>query len=79
MELTEAMVEMVKANMGIAVLARWAVAQWLHSGALKAVRLTKSGTFRNWFAVTRNTKQRPEYLDTFVEVLSNELVPLICT
>jgi len=68
-ELTEAVVEMVKANLGIAVLARWAVAP--HLGAsLKALPLTRKGYSRSWTAVTRAARRQPRYLGNFLEILS---------
>jgi LysR family transcriptional regulator for metE and metH len=74
-ELTEAMIEMVRANLGIAVLARWAVTPWLSRGSLKAVRLTKAGKFRDWSAVTHRTKHKPEYLDAFIDQLVRDGTP----
>jgi LysR family transcriptional regulator, regulator for metE and metH len=47
LELTEAIVEMLKANRGISALARWAVAPYLKSPLLKGVRLTKEGWHRD--------------------------------
>jgi LysR family transcriptional regulator, regulator for metE and metH len=74
-ELTEAMIEMVRANLGIAVLARWAVTPWLSRGSLKAIRLTKAGKFRDWSAVTRRVKHKPEYLDAFIDQLISDGAP----
>jgi len=67
--LTEAILEMVRANLGIAVFARWAVAPLLASGELRAVRLTRWGIRRSWFAVTRRNRQRPPHVDAFVSLL----------
>lgn len=70
-ELTEAIVEMVKANLGIAVLARWAVAPHL-GGALRAVPLTRKGFQRHWCAVTLPVKREPEYVKAFVDLLAEK-------
>jgi len=67
--LTEAILEMVRANLGIAVFARWAVAPLLASGELNAVRLTRWGIRRTWFAAVRRNLQRPPHVDAFVSLL----------
>jgi LysR family transcriptional regulator, regulator for metE and metH len=67
--LTEAILEMVRANLGIAVFARWAVAHLLASGELRAVRLTRWGIRRSWFSAVRRNRQRPPHVDAFVALL----------
>jgi LysR family transcriptional regulator for metE and metH len=75
-ELTEAVLEMVKADMGIGVLARWAAAPYLESGALKAVRLTRRGIHRTWCAVTIRSKSAPAYMAEFIKILASRPAPL---
>jgi LysR family transcriptional regulator for metE and metH len=48
--LTEAVVESVKAGLGIAVVARWAVANDLAARELAAVRIGRHGLRRSWYA-----------------------------
>lgn len=51
--LTEAILEMVKANLGVAAMARWATAGALEQGSIVPKRLTARGLMRTWSAVTR--------------------------
>jgi LysR family transcriptional regulator for metE and metH len=69
-ELTEAIVEMVKANLGIAVAARWVVARHLNPATLKAVPLGRHGLHRKWYAVTMKSRRPPAYINSFVDLLA---------
>jgi LysR family transcriptional regulator for metE and metH len=74
-ELTEAIIEMVKAGLGIGVMARWAVRPHLEAGTLRAVPLTARGFYRRWSAAMLRHKATPEYVSSFVELLgSNSIV-----
>lgn len=74
-ELTEAILEMVKADLGIAVLASWALPPGLAGGALKAVRLTSAGLYRRWSVATLASRRPPAALEAFVRTLSAALKP----
>lgn len=50
LHLTEAILETVKAGLGLTVMARWAVAPQLREGSLKAVPVTEAGLVRHWWA-----------------------------
>jgi LysR family transcriptional regulator, regulator for metE and metH len=52
-ELVEAIVDLVKANLGLAIVQRWAIAPHLETGALHACRLTKDGIRVGWSVVRR--------------------------
>ncbi len=69
-ELTEAIIEMVKAGLGIGVMARWALQPHLEAGTLKAVPLTKRGLHRQWQAAMMKSKTLPGYLLKFVELIT---------
>jgi LysR family transcriptional regulator, regulator for metE and metH len=71
-QLTEAILEMVKAGLGITVLARWAVSDALHSGKLVARPLTKRGMQRQWSAALLKRDLTPPYLPEFVALLAQD-------
>jgi LysR family transcriptional regulator for metE and metH len=71
-DLTEAIVEMVKANLGIAVFARWAVARHLNAATLKALPLGRRGFQRKWYAVTVKSRRPSAHLDSFVDLLTEK-------
>jgi LysR family transcriptional regulator for metE and metH len=70
LQLTEAIIELVKADMGVTVLARWAVTPYLASDALRAIPINHPGVRRTWQAVTRGNQSPPEYVSDFVGFLS---------
>jgi len=69
-QVTEGIIELVKAGVGIAVLARWAVAPHLEAGTLQAVRLTRGGYSRQWCAAVVRQPDPPVYLRGFAELLA---------
>lgn len=74
-ELTEAIIEMVKAGLGIGVMARWAVRPHLEARTLGALPLTARGFHRRWSAAMIRHKATPPYVSRFVELLaSNPIV-----
>ena len=73
-ELTEALVELVKAGLGVALLARWAAAPHLKAGTLRAVRVTETGLPREWSAATLRYKTPRPQLEAFIEALQRNVV-----
>jgi LysR family transcriptional regulator, regulator for metE and metH len=51
--LTEAVIEMVRANYGVSVLSRWALGAALDQPDLKLIRITRSGLSLRWYAAVR--------------------------
>jgi LysR family transcriptional regulator for metE and metH len=73
--LTEAILEMIKAGIGIGVLAKWAVLPNLMAGSLRGIRLMKKGIFRDWHAVTLKEPTPPRYLKEFISLLAHQALP----
>jgi LysR family transcriptional regulator for metE and metH len=70
-QLTEAILELVRAGLGITVLSRWAVERHVAAHTLAAIRLTKDGYRRRWFAATRTDVREAAYLRAFVGLLAD--------
>ena len=67
--LTEAIVELVKAGLGVAVLARWAVQPVVDAGAIVARPLTARGLHREWRAAMPKDLARVDYVVEFATLL----------
>jgi LysR family transcriptional regulator for metE and metH len=72
-QLTEAIVELVKAGLGVSVLARWAIAPQLRERSLVGIPLTVRGFHRRWWAVTRLHETTPAYQRSLLELLGRHL------
>jgi LysR family transcriptional regulator for metE and metH len=68
-QLTEAITELVKAGLGVAVLARWAVQPLIDAGAIIARPLTARGLHREWRAVMPKDLARADYVVEFIDLL----------
>lgn len=73
--LTEAILELVKAGLGISVMARWAIEPAIKTGAVRAVRITRRGVYRAWTAVTLKDRVEPKWQKEFVSLLSKQALP----
>lgn len=67
--LTEAILEMVKAGLGVAILARWAIEPALKSGAVRGLRITRRGISRQWSVATLRGRTEPAWQADFVALL----------
>lgn len=67
--LTEAILEMVKSGLGVAVLAHWAAAPYVERGQVRAVRITGRGLQRQWYAAIRTGVERTPSILHLVEAL----------
>lgn len=72
-KLTEAILELVKAGMGVSILARWAAQPALDAGSVVAIPVTSPGVRRQWQAAVRATRDVPAHLTDFVDFLRDTL------
>jgi len=77
MQLTEAIVEMVKADMGIGVMARWAALPHIKAGLVAARPLTARGLHRQWQAAFLKKKSVPAHVLDFIDIMSQKSVPAL--
>jgi LysR family transcriptional regulator, regulator for metE and metH len=73
--LTEAIIEMVKAGLGISVLSRWFTAPYVREKSVRAVRITSKGLIRNWCAAAIARPGIPAYLEAFTRLLAKRALP----
>jgi LysR family transcriptional regulator for metE and metH len=69
--LTEGIVALVTAGVGVAVSSRWAVAAEIASGQLSAVRIGRKGLRRHWHGITLKGVPPNGYLKSFLDRLSS--------
>jgi LysR family transcriptional regulator, regulator for metE and metH len=63
---TEAIIEMVKADLGITVLTKWLMKPYLNASPLKIVKLGPKGFKRRWYIATLKDSSRAKHLSSFV-------------
>jgi LysR family transcriptional regulator for metE and metH len=69
-QLTEAIIELVKAGLGVAILSEWAVAPYVRAGELRAIPLTRRGHRRQWSAVTLRDMSGIPYVADFIRLMA---------
>ena len=69
LQLTEGILEMVKAAMGASVLPKWSIANVIASGDIRAIRITRAGVFRKWYAVTLGDGAPAPFVEEFIRLL----------
>ena len=73
--LTEAILEMVKARLGISVMQTWAIEPALRAGDVRAVPITAAGIRRQWSAATLKEAGRVAHVDAFIDLLAARAMP----
>jgi len=71
-QLTEGIIELVKAGLGVAALAEWAVQPYLADGSVVAKRITRKGWHRTWNAITWSKAEAGPLVMSFVDRLAQE-------
>ncbi|SIT12108.1 LysR family transcriptional regulator [Belliella pelovolcani] len=71
--LTEASIELVKADMGIMVMANWAINPNLISNEIHTVKISKHGLKRIHYAAVRKDVIKPDYLIQFTKYLRDAI------
>ena len=73
--LTEAILEMVKAGLGISVMQTWAIEPALRAGDIRAIPITPAGIRRQWSAATLEAAGRVPHVDAFIDLLASRAMP----
>lgn len=69
--LTEGLVELAAAGVGVAVLARWAVEREIRSRRVRVVRIGRDGVKRTWHAVRLRAALDPELIDALAAAIAH--------
>jgi LysR family transcriptional regulator for metE and metH len=69
-QLTEAAIELVKAGLGVAVLARWSVEPHVKAGTLRAIPFTRPAYKRTWSAATLKDMARVPHVKEFIDLVA---------
>jgi LysR family transcriptional regulator, regulator for metE and metH len=73
--LTEAMIEMAKAGLGVAVLPRWSAQPAITNRSLAALSITRRGIRRSWTAATLKAQTEPVWLTDFIDLIAAQAFP----
>jgi LysR family transcriptional regulator, regulator for metE and metH len=73
LQLTEAIIEMVKAEMVVSALARWMILPHVQAKSVSAIRLGRGGLRRDWRVAFRDGDPQPEELTRACTYFSQHL------
>ncbi|MGB4776176.1 MAG: LysR family transcriptional regulator [Daejeonella sp.] len=71
--LTEASIEMVKADMGIMSMAKWSLQPYLNNNYIRTVKIGKNGLKRKHYIAVINSDNQPSYFTHFIDFLKTEI------
>ena len=69
-ELPEAIIELIAADMGVSTLAAWVVVPHVAAGKLRTARLTAEGIRQSWFAATRRRDDKDAPASRIAQLLA---------
>ena len=73
MMVTEAIIEMVKGGLGFTVMPNWIVYPYIQSRELKAIKISKKGVKRTWYAGVLKNRVIPPYMTSFISKLAKHM------
>jgi LysR family transcriptional regulator, regulator for metE and metH len=73
--LTEAMVELARAGVGVGVLPRWSAHRAIANGAVAALSIGRKGVHRPWVAATLKANREPAHLVAFIDLIAERAGP----
>ena len=73
--LTEAMIEMARAGLGVAVLPRWSAQQAIATRSVVPLSLSRRGIRRHWTAATLKAQPMSRWLEDFIELIVERAMP----
>jgi LysR family transcriptional regulator for metE and metH len=69
--LSEAIIELVKAGLGIAAMGRWTIEPHIRSGAVRALPLGRKGFRRQWGAAVLRDMAEAPFMRDFIDLLAS--------
>ena len=73
--LTEAMIELARAGIGVGVLPRWSAERAIASKAVVPVSIGRHGVHRRWSAATLRARPEPDYVLDFIQLIAERAAP----
>jgi len=73
--LTEAMIEMARAGLGIGILPRWSAQAAIAARTVVPLSITRRGVRRQWSAATLKAHVEPPWLADFIDLIAERAMP----
>lgn len=74
--LTEAMIELARAGIGVGILPRWSAQRAIAAGSVVPLSITRRGMQRKWAAATLAAHAAPSYFDEFLDLVAERALPV---